>query len=248
MKNPTLNQQLMELKLAFMRQHHQALIQKAADEQWSHTQLLSTLVEGELHHRRDNRIQRLIKAARFPVLKTLEDFDWTWPRKINRAQVQELFTLNCLSANESVVFMGGVGLGKSHLATALGYTACLHGHSVLFTTAVDIINTLSAAQQVGQLKKELRRYLTPRLIVIDELGYLPIDKTGADLLFQIFSQRYEKGALVLTTNLAFKKWPSIFNNDTTLTSAILDRLLHHSQVIKVEGRSYRVKDQLPSPE
>ncbi|MFH1184315.1 MAG: ATP-binding protein, partial [Chloroflexota bacterium] len=128
----------------------------------------------------------------------------------------------------------GVGLGKSHLSIALGYAACLGGYRVLFATAVDIINTLSAAHQAGRFVLERKKYLRPELLVIDELGYLPIDKQGADLLFQVISQRYERGAIVLTTDKAFKHWPSIFNNDSTLASAILDRLLHHAQTIVLE--------------
>ena len=138
--------------------------------------------------------------------------------------------------------MGNVGLGKSHLAIALAHTACLHDISALFTSAVDIVNTLSAAQSVDNLPKTLNRYLTPRLLVIDELGYLPMDKRGADLLFQVISARYECGAIVLTTNTTYKQWPRIFNNDSTITTAVLDRLLHHCETIKIQGKSYRMKD------
>ena len=138
-------------------------------------------------------------------------------------------------------------MGKSHLVGALAHAACLAGHSVLFTTAVDIINTLTAAQATCRLKTELKRLLSPRILCIDELGYLPIDKTGADLLFQVISQRYEKGSILLTTNQPYKHWPKIFNNDSTLTSAVLDRLLHHAETIIVEGKSYRMKDQIEAP-
>jgi DNA replication protein DnaC len=142
--------------------------------------------------------------------------------------------------------LGGVGLGKTHLATALGYAACLEGRSVLFTTAVDAINTLSAAQAANRLKAELKKYLAPSLLCLDELGFLPIDKHGADLLFQIISLRYEHGSMVITSNRAYKDWPGIFNNDSTLTSAILDRLLHHAETIVVEGKSYRMKGEIES--
>ncbi len=117
---------------------------------------------------------------------------------------------------------------------------------MLFTTAIDIINTLAAAQANGGLKREMAKYLKPRILVIDELGYLPIDKFGADLLFQIISQRYERGAIVITTNRVYKHWPEIFNNDSTLTSALLDRLLHHAETVLIEGKSYRMKDQIES--
>ncbi len=132
----------------------------------------------------------------------------------------------------------------SHLATAIGYQACLKGYTVLFTTAIDVINTLSLDQAAGQLKKGLKKYLKPSLLILDELGYLPIDKHGADLLFQIISYRYEKGSVLITSNREYKKWPQIFNNDATLTSAILDRLLHHADTVVIEGKSYRMKKQI----
>ena len=118
---------------------------------------------------------------------------------------------------------------------------------MLFTTAVDIINTLAAAQAVGQLKREFQRYLKPVVLIVDELGFLPIDKQGADLLFQIISQRYERAPIVITTNRAYKHWPQIFNNDSTLTSAILDRVLHHAETVIIEGRSFRMKDEIEPP-
>jgi DNA replication protein DnaC len=130
------------------------------------------------------------------------------------------------------------------LSIALGRAACLNGHSVLFTTAVDIINTLAAAQSAGRLKREFQRYLKPAVLVVDELGYLPIDKHGADLLFQIISQHYERAPMVITTNRAYKHWSQIFNNDSTLTSAILDRVLHHADTVIIEGKSFRMKDEI----
>jgi DNA replication protein DnaC len=208
---------------------------------------LARLIEGEAQRRQELAIQRRIAAARFPCIKTLDQFDWNWPKKINRTQVQNLFRLAFLPEHGNVVFMGGVGLGKSHLSAALGYAACLAGHSVLFTTAVDIINTLTAAQAAHRLKVELKRLLSPRILCIDEVGYLPIDKVGADLLFQVISQRYERGSIVLTTNQAYKHWAKIFNNDSTLTSAVLDRLLHHADTVIIEGQSYRMKDQIEAP-
>ena len=138
-------------------------------------------------------------------------------------------------------------MGKSHLACALSYATCQAGHSGLFTTAVDIINTLTAAQAACRLKAELKRFLAPEGLCVDEVGYLPIDKTGADLLFQAISQRYEHGSIILTTNQAYKHWARIFNNDSTLTSAVLDRLLHHAETVIIEGKSYRMKDQIKAP-
>jgi DNA replication protein DnaC len=230
------------LKLPFIRENHRDVARTAAERQWSHIEFLAELVGGEADMRKDRAVKRRIGNARFPVIKTLEQFDWLWPKKINRPQIQNLFHLNFVPEKANVVFIGGVGLGKTHLATALGYHACLKGNSVLFTSAVDAVNDLSLAQQTGQLKQGLKKYLKPAVLILDELGYLPIDKTGADLLFQIISQRYERGTVIVTTNRVFKEWPKIFNNDSTLTSALLDRLLHHTEVVVIEGSSYRMKD------
>lgn len=239
-----LSAQLQTLQLRFIREHYAALAQQAAAEQWPPVDYLARLVEGELQRRQDRALERRLKAARLPLLKTLEQFQWNWPKKINRLQVQQVFRLQFLDSHTNVIFLGGVGLGKTHLAIALAYTACLAGSTVLFTTAVDAVNTLIAAQAAGRLKTELNRYLKPRLLCLDEVGYLPIDKTGADLLFQIISHRYEQGSMIITSNRPYKKWAEIFNNDSTLTSALLDRLLHHAETVLIEGSSYRMKDRL----
>jgi DNA replication protein DnaC len=239
------NESMKTLQLLWSLENHEALATEAAQKNWSHVEYLKRLLEGEVCRRHDNRVVRRIKQAHFPVLKTLDQFNWSWPKKINRAKVQNLFRLAFLDDHTNIIFIGGVGLGKSHLATALGYEACQKGLSVLFTTAVDIINTLTAAQITQRLKAELKRYTAPNLLIMDELGYLPIDKQGADLLFQVISQRYEHGSMVITTNKAFKSWPSIFNNDSVLTSAVLDRLLHHADTVLIEGPSYRMKEKQP---
>jgi DNA replication protein DnaC len=158
--------------------------------------------------------------------------------------VQDIFRLQFCNKNENIIFIGPVGTGKSHLACALGYAACLTGKSVLFSTAVDVINSLAAAQAANRLKSELKKYTAPAILILDELGFLPVDKLGADLLFQVFSQRYERGSIVITSNRAYKDWPGIFNNDSTLASAILDRLLHHAQTVIIAGKSYRMKEHL----
>ena len=185
------------LKLAFVREHYDEFVTIAARQQWDHLPLLARPLEGEAARRRDRAIARRIRLARFPVNKTLDAFDWTWPKKINRQQVMNLFRLHFVEQASNVVFIGGVGLGKSHLAIALGRRACEERYSVLFASAVDVINTLAAAQAIGRLKQGLNRYIKPRVLVLDELGYLPIDKTGADLLFQIISQRYERGSTII---------------------------------------------------
>jgi len=239
-----MEEQLSFLKLPFMLEQYRNLAAEAANKNWGYQEYLQNLVQGEANRRWDNSIQRRIRMARFPVLKSLDQFQWTWPTKINRQQLQQLFMLDFIEQNANGILLGGVGLGKTHLATALGYQACLKGYNVLFATAVDVINTLTAAQAAGQLKNGLKTYLRPSLLILDELGYLPIDKHGADLLFQVISCRYEKGSVVITSNRAYKNWPEIFNNDATLTSAILDRLLHHANTVVIEGKSYRMKEQV----
>ena len=234
------------LGLNFMADQYSALATKAARDAVGHVEYLAGLTTGELNLRRDRAMLRRIKSARFPVVKTIDQFSWSWPKNINRMAIQDLFRLKFLDDRANVIFLGPVGMGKTHLATALGYTACLAGKSVLFATAVDAINTLAAAQSANRLKAELKKYLAPSVLILDELGYLPIDKHGADLLFQIISQRYERGATIITSNRSYKQWPEIFNNDSTLTSALLDRLLHHAETMVIEGKSYRMKNQIES--
>jgi DNA replication protein DnaC len=239
-----LNSRLDTLRLPFLKEHCQPLALTAAKRSLTHLDYLGQLIEGEAALRDDRSVARRIKAARFPVIKTLEGFQWDWPKKVNRLEIQDLFRLQFVHDKANVILLGQVGLGKTHLATALGYAACQQGMSVLFANAIDVINTLTASQAKGTLKADLRKYIAPSLLVLDEIGYLPIDQRGADLLFQVISARYERGSIVLTTNKAFKQWPSIFNGDSTITSAVLDRLLHHCHTIVLEGTSFRMKDRL----
>lgn len=239
-----LSSHLSVLKLPFMLEQHRTMAKTAADKHWSHLDYLSELTSGEAAARDDRRVQRCIAQARFPVLKTLDQFDWNWPTQINRLLIQNLFHLDFIKQHANVVFISATGLGKSHLMTALGHAACLRGHSVLFTGAIEIINTLATAHASGSIKRALHHYIKPQILCIDELGYLPIDKCGADCLFQIISHRYERGATLITTNRVYKKWAGIFNNDAVLTSALLDRLLHHAETVLIEGKSYRSKGQV----
>jgi DNA replication protein DnaC len=239
-------QQLRRLQLQWVLQHYPALAEQAAREAWTPVRFLEHLIAGEAARRDEALVRRRVTAARLPGIKTLDGFDWSWPKKINRAQIQNLFRLDFLPRHGNVVLLGGVGVGKTHLAIALVHTACLQGHTALFASAVDIVNTLAAAQAAGGLKRELARLLKPTLLAIDELGYLPIDKFAADALFQTIGQRYERGSTVITTNRAFQQWPEIFNNDSTLTSALLDRLLHHAETVVIEGASYRMRERIES--
>ena len=243
MTDAVLMQQMGRLQLPYFVEHSPSLMAQAARESWPHGRFLEQLVAGEVARRDDALIARRIKAARLPGIKTLDGFDWSWPKTINRSQVQHLFRLDFVPTQGNVIFLGGVGIGKTHLAIALAHTACLAGMTAVFTTAIDIVNSLAAAQATGGIKREMAKLLKPSILCIDELGYLPIDKFGADALFQVISQRYERGSTIITSNRAFKKWPEIFNNDSTLTSALLDRLLHHAGTVVIEGNSYRMRDQ-----
>ena len=246
-KNPvdtTLDNHLDYLKLPYLKENCRPFAAEGNSNHWTHLDYLARLIEGEAAARQNRAVLRRIKDARFPVVKTLDAFRWDWPKKINRLQIQDLFRLRFIDEKANAIFLGLCGLGKSHLATALGYAACQQGYSVLFANTIDVINTLSAAQAQGALKTNLKRYLSPALLILDELGYLPIDQRGADLLFQVISQRYERGSIVITSNKAFKQWPTIFNGDSTITSAVLDRLLHHAETILIEGASFRMKDRI----
>jgi DNA replication protein DnaC len=245
-KRDEMAQHLAYLKLPFTAEHYAPLAGQAAHKQLTHVDYLAALMQGEADLKRDRATQNRLRQARFPVVKTLDQFRFDWPTRINQLQVQNHFRLDFIRNKANLIFLGGVGLGKTHLATAIGYTACLKGYSVLFATAIDVINTLAAAKSAGRLKLELKKYTKPALLICDELGYLPIDKAGADLLFQVISLRYEQGALIMTSNRVFKEWPKIFNNDSTLTAAILDRLLHHADTIIIEGKSFRMKGRLES--
>jgi DNA replication protein DnaC len=241
-KNRTIEDNLSYLRLTQIRNRYVEAADNAAKRNISHLEFLAELVETEAAAREESAVARRLRDARLPFVKTLEQFRWSHPEKINRAQVENLFHLNFIGRKENVVFLGGCGLGKTHLATAIAAKACQEGHSVLFAGAVDIVNSLSAARAASCLDKALEKYARPQLLVMDELGYLPIDKLGADLLFQVISKRYERGSLLITTNRPFKKWAEIFNNDSTVTSAILDRVLHHCDPVVIEGKSYRMKD------
>ena len=239
-----LRAQLIAMHMHYMEQNFEVLGQKAALEKITPIDYLAQLINGESCGREDRGTERRITDAHFPVLKTLEQFDWSWPTSINEMQIRNLFRLAFMKENGNIIFIANVGLGKSHFATALAHTACMQGHPVLFTSAINIINSIAAAQASGSIKREMNKYLKPSILVIDELGYLPIDKFGADCLFQIISGRYEQNSTIITTNRAFKHWAEIFNNDSVITSALLDRLLHHAETVLIEGKSYRMKDQI----
>ena len=187
----------------------QSLATEAARKELSHLDYLAQLAEGEASLRQDRAVARRIKAARFPPIKISTPSAGTGLRKSTALSSRTSSVSSLPQDKANVIFLGLVGLGKTHLATALGYAACLRGQSVLFANAIDVINTLSAAQNKGSLKAELRKYLSPSILLLDEVGYLPIDQRGADLLFQVISQRYERGSIVLTTTKPSSSGPNL---------------------------------------
>lgn len=241
-KTETLKQTLKQLHLTRIAALYEQMAATAARETTSHVEYLQQLVEAEAAARYERSVARRTRAARLPVVKTLAQFDWSWPRKINKPAVAELFRLRFIEQNANAVFIGGVGLGKTHLALALAHAACQNNIPTLFTSAVEIVNHLAAAQASHTLHKALKEYLKPRLLVVDELGFVPMDKDAADLFFQVVSSRYERSATLITTNIAYPKWATIFDNNSTIASAILDRLLHHCETITIEGHSYRMQN------
>ena len=237
-----------ELKLSWMLDNHETELAEAARKNRSQHDMLLRLLSGELEAARARSIERRISRARLPARRSLDTFDWNWPEVINREQIQHLFTMAFLRQRKNVVFIGTVGLGKTHLAIALALEACRHNHSVLFTSAVDIINTLSEAQAQNRLGKAIRRYVAPTVLAIDELGYLPVDRIGAQMLFQVLGKRYERGSTIITTNRIYKQWPKTFANDAMLASAVLDRIIHHCETVIIKGKSYRLKDRVSPDE
>lgn len=232
------------LNLTFIRDNLKDMIANAARKNLSHMDFLTAIIEEETNAKQQRAAERRIKQARFPYLKTLDSFSWSHPDKINRDLVQHLFNLDFMENHGNVAFLAGPGMGKTHLSIALAYKACSQGFSVRFDTAINIINKLDAAQKNGNFNQAMKAFGSPDLTVIDEIGYLPIDQRGSDLLFQVISSRYERGSIIFSSNRAFNDWAVIFNNDKTITSAILDRILHRCEVVLIEGKSYRMKERM----
>src|SRR5947207_12952560 len=242
-----LDRDLAELKLLEIGQHYREVLDEAARKGSSMREVLATLIGMEQAVRQQRALDRRLRQAHLPKQKTLADYDFNFPTRVPKTAIVRLFDCDFIARHGCAVLIGPTGTGKTHLLTALGYTAAERGYSVRHTRAVDMINHLTTAQINGLLGKALKTYVRPGLLLLDELGYLPIDKRGADLLFQVVAARYETGSIVLTTNRIFREWGTLFDVDNTLATALIDRLMHHGEALVIKGDSYRMKDKPPDP-
>ncbi len=231
---------LKQLKLPTFLREHEKVAREAAQEGLDHSRYLLRLAELELIDRERRMVERRIRAARFPAVKGLETFDFTAIPTLNKPLVLELARCEYVVAQENIIALGNSGTGKTHIALALGLAACQRGFPVAFTTAAGLVHQLMEAKDERRLLRLQAQMTAVRLLIVDELGYVPLSRTGAELLFETLSQRHERGATIVTSNLPFEEWTSIFASER-LTGALLDRLTHHVHILEMNGDSYRLK-------
>lgn len=229
------------LKLSGVLQSYQSIADNCAKDELSHTEYLAKVLEYELQIREQRSSSLMLKIAGFPNLKKLEEFDFSCA-KINQAQIQELANLRFMHNHENVILLGPSGTGKTHLAIALGYLATQQRKKVKFITAADLMLKMQSAYAQNKLDKYLNKTIGgAKILIVDEFGYLRLNEQQANLFFQLVNKRYETGSLIITSNLTFTKWKEVLNNDEALTAATLDRLIHHSHIVTIQGDSYRLK-------
>ena len=238
-----LQEHLQRLRLFKSKERLEALLQDAAAAEVSYADFLDRVLTEEVASKTAKHITMRTSLARFPFTKSLESFDFSYQPSLDKKQVLQLANCHFLEHGENVVILGPPGVGKTHLAVGLGLKAIEQGYRVLFTTAAAMLTALTRALTEGRLEDKLKVYTVPRLLLIDEIGYLPIDRTGANLVFQLISRRYERGPMILTSNQSFGAWGDVFG-DRVIATAILDRVLHHAITINIRGNSYRLKEKL----
>jgi DNA replication protein DnaC len=232
---------LKKLRLPAMAEMLDSYTKQAVSSSMSYMDFLSGLVTEEVSYKDRRGVENRIKSARFPVMKSLDDFDYAFQPSINRKKLAELSSLRFIDNKENVLFLGPPGVGKTHLGISLSVRACEAGYKVLFTTLNEMISVLMASLADNSFPAKLRTFVQPPLLVIDEVGYLPVPKEGANFLFQVVAKRYETGSIILTSNKSFANWGEILG-DSIIASAILDRLLHHSTIFNIKGTSYRLRE------
>jgi DNA replication protein DnaC len=230
----------------------EGLLESAAKKEPSYADFLLEVMNTEADARRQRYLKARLQLAHLPYVKTFEQFDFSFQPSIDERQIRELRTLRFVHEASNVILLGPPGVGKTHLAVSLAETAIQSGHGAYFMTAHDLVTDLGRAYREGRLDRRMRVYLAPKVLIIDEMGYLPLDDLGATIFFQLVSARYERGSIILTSNKSYGEWGSIFG-DPIIATAILDRLLHHSTTINIRGESYRLKERrkaglIPLPE
>jgi len=238
-------QALKRFQLTHLRDTLAAVLSEAAKEEWTYLDFLDRVLGRELDAKQSKRVRMALQIAHFPCVRTLADFDFAFQPSVDERLVRELGAGHFIAHGDNVLIFGPPGVGKTHLAVGVGRQVVEQGHTVRFTTATALLATLGKAESEGNLAEKLTEYSKPRLLIVDELGYLPFERRAAHLFFQLVNRRYEKGSLLVTTNQRVSDWGTVFG-DEVLATAILDRLLHHSHTLLITGESYRLREKRKS--